>query len=117
MDNAPLRGAGQRAHESRGERNVEPTISRETLQGIHALRPASEIPLDAGQQARLLLIARGDPPHGWTRWTLPRLAEELVSQGIVATISPEHVRQALVEAIMGKEPEVSPIEENEQCWF
>jgi hypothetical protein len=56
--------------------------------------------LDAYQRARLVSLARTDPPPGWTKWTLSRLADELVARGIVAAISPEEVRWALLSEIL-----------------
>jgi hypothetical protein len=56
--------------------------------------------LDAYQRTRLVSLAHSDPPRGWTKWTLSRLAEELVTRGIVATISPEEVRRALLTDIL-----------------
>jgi hypothetical protein len=55
--------------------------------------------LDAYQRTRLVSLAQSDPPRGWTKWTLSRLAEELVARGIVTTISPEEVRCALLTDI------------------
>ena len=54
---------------------------------------------NAYQRARLVSLAKGDPPPGWTKWTVSRLAEELVARGIVATTSPEEVRRALLSEI------------------
>src|SRR5262249_38683692 len=62
--------------------------------------------LDADQRARLLAIACGDPPVGWTKWTLPRLAVELVRREIVPRIAPEEVREALIEVVLRGEHRV-----------
>jgi len=62
--------------------------------------PDAATDLDAYQRTRLVSLARSDPPRGWTKWTLSRLAEELVARGIVVTISPEEVRQALLTEIL-----------------
>jgi hypothetical protein len=114
MDDVTHRDAGALAPVCELNAIEQTANSSQSPRGIHAGRSGSKIKLDVAQ---LLLIARADPPQGWTRWTLPRLAEELGSQGIVATISPEDVRLALVEAIMGKQGEGAPIEEQSQCWF
>ena len=64
--------------------------------------------LNWDQRARLLSIARRDPPDGWTNWTMPLLAQELMRQGIVATISPEDVRGELMKAVHGRQRRVDP---------
>jgi hypothetical protein len=56
--------------------------------------------LDGYQRAYLVSLAQSDPPPGWTKWTLAQLAEEMVARGIVATISPEEVRRALLSGIL-----------------
>lgn len=56
--------------------------------------------LDACQRTYLVSLAHSDPPPGWTKWTLSRLAEELVASGIVATISPEEVMCTLLTEIL-----------------
>ncbi len=66
------------------------------------------VKLDSDQRARLLSIARRDPPEGWTNWTMPLLAQELVTQGVVAEISPDEVRGELVKAIHGRQRRVDP---------
>jgi hypothetical protein len=120
MDDVTRPDAEELAHECARQGDGKPAISHRSLstwQEICAGGSEAGIKLDAGQRAQLLSMASGDPPQGWTRWTLPRLAEELVRRGIVQTISPEDVRQALVEAILGRDFGVSPIEEEERCWF
>ncbi len=51
--------------------------------------------LDGEAKARLLSIACSHPPTGRARWTLQRLANQLVSLNIVDTFSHESVRQVL----------------------
>ena len=46
-------------------------------------------------EQRLIHLACGDPPQGRCRWTLCLLADQLVALGLVASVSPETVRQAL----------------------
>jgi transposase len=48
---------------------------------------------DAEQQ--LIHLACSDPPEGRCRWTLCLLADEMVTLGVVASVSPETVRRAL----------------------
>jgi hypothetical protein len=62
----------------------------------HVDRVERPTELDAHQRDCLVSLVHSDPPPGWTKWTLSRLAEELIASGIVATISPEEVRRALL---------------------
>ena len=51
--------------------------------------------LDGEGEARLIAMACGAPPDGRARWTLKRLADQLVECEIVETISTETVRRVL----------------------
>ena len=51
--------------------------------------------LDGVQEAHLIALTCGTPPAGQVRWTLRLLADELVRQEVVETISHETVRQTL----------------------
>lgn len=51
--------------------------------------------LDGKQEAFLVATACSTAPEGRTRWTMQLLAEQLVSLGIVDSISDETVRQTL----------------------
>ena len=51
--------------------------------------------LDGRQEAHLIALACSAPPDGEARWTLGRLAEELVRLEVVGAISHETVRQTL----------------------
>ncbi len=51
--------------------------------------------LDGDGEARLIEMARGQPPDGHQRWTLRLLADQLVERQIVESISTETVRQVL----------------------
>lgn len=57
--------------------------------------PGSECKLDDGQEAYLVALACSDAPEGRQRWTLALLANQLVQDRIVATISTETVRLVL----------------------
>jgi transposase len=57
--------------------------------------PGSESKLDDGQEAYLVALACSDAPEGRQRWTLELLAQRMVNDGIVETISRETVRLAL----------------------
>jgi transposase len=51
--------------------------------------------LDETQVAFLIATACSNPPEGRVRWTMQLLADQLVSLGIVDSISDETVRQTL----------------------
>ena len=51
--------------------------------------------LDGSGEAHLIALACGEPPEGRASWTLKLLADRLVEREIVASISPETVRQTL----------------------
>jgi transposase len=83
-----------------------PTISRVrqrfVTQGIEAAvnpRPQpprpDKVKIKGDVEQELIRVACSDPPQGRCRWTLCLLADELVALGLVATVSPETVRQAL----------------------
>lgn len=57
--------------------------------------PKPEPKLNEKQEALLIALACSDPPPGWARWTLVLLAQQLVKDGVVASISPESVRLVL----------------------
>ena len=57
--------------------------------------PDREPKLDEKQEAHLIALACSDPPPGWARWTFVLLAQQLVQDGVVASISPESVRLVL----------------------
>jgi hypothetical protein len=50
-------------------------------------------------EQHLVRLACSDPPEGRCHWTLQLLADELVVLGLVASLSPETVRQALKKTI------------------
>jgi hypothetical protein len=56
------------------------------------------------ERDRLVSLAQSDPPAGWMKWTLQRLAMELVEEGIVTRISTDQVKQALIEASNSQQP-------------
>jgi hypothetical protein len=51
--------------------------------------------LDGEQEAHLVALTCGTPPHGHTRWTLRLLADQLVALDVVDTVSYETLRQTL----------------------
>jgi transposase len=58
-------------------------------------KPSRERKLDGAAEARLIAVACSSPPDGRTRWTLQRLADQLVELEIVDTVSDETVRRVL----------------------
>jgi transposase len=51
--------------------------------------------VDGKVEARLTMIACSDPPEGHERWSMQLLAEELVLQGVVESISRSTVHRVL----------------------
>ena len=58
-------------------------------------RPSRSRSLDGEGEARLIAIACSSPPAGRSKWTLRLLADELVAQEIVDSISEQTVRRTL----------------------
>jgi transposase len=58
-------------------------------------RPGAKCKLDAKQEAFLIATTCSAPPTGQARWSMQLLADEMVSLGIVETISDETVRRTL----------------------
>jgi transposase len=58
-------------------------------------RPGAKRKLDLKQEAFLIATTCSEAPAGQARWTMQLLADELVSLGIVETISDETVRRTL----------------------
>lgn len=80
-------------------RNVR---QRLVLQGLDAAlgrkkqdRLSRQPVCDGQAEARLIALACGAPPDGYSRWTLRLLADRMVELNIVASISHECVRTTL----------------------
>ena len=58
-------------------------------------RSGRELLLDAHQEAYLIALTCSDPPEGQEHWTLELLAQRMVEDEQVETISPETVRLTL----------------------
>jgi transposase len=58
-------------------------------------RPSRALKLDGQGEARLIAERCGPPPQGHKRWTLPLLADRLVTLQVVDRISYETVRRTL----------------------
>lgn len=72
------------------EQGLEAALERKKQE-----KPSRVFKLDGEKEARLLAIACSQPPAGKSRWTLQMLADELVTQEIVDSISDQTVRRAL----------------------
>lgn len=78
-------------------RNTRVRFCQESLEA--ALRdkphPPRETALDAHQEAYLVAVACSDPPAGRERWTMELLAQRLIEDEVVVSISAETVRLVL----------------------
>jgi len=82
------------------EDTVERTRACFWQEGVQAALEGKPIPgqeekLNDVQEAYLTAIACTDPPDGHGHWTLELLAQRMVTDGIVASISPTTVRLTL----------------------
>jgi putative transposase len=82
------------------EDSVRRTRIRYLNEGLHAAledqpRSGREPSLNAQQEAYLIALACSDPPAGQERWTLELLAQHMVTDEQVETLSPETVRLTL----------------------
>lgn len=82
-------------------RNIRKRFVEEGLPAALAdkARPKRETKLNEQQQAHLVAVACSKPPEGQARWTLELLVTELITEGVVESISPETVRLALKKTI------------------
>jgi transposase len=89
-----------------------PTIARVrqrfVTQGIEAAvnhRPQpprpDKVKIKGDVEQQLIHLTCSAPPQGRCRWTLCLLADELVALGLVASVCPETVRQALKKTTSG----------------
>lgn len=65
-----------------------------TLDGKPKNRVRGKI-LDGEQEAKIIALRLGQPPKGFSNWTLRLLAEQAVSLEIVESVSHETLRQTL----------------------
>ncbi len=66
-----------------------------TLDGKQRSDPPTPPKLDGQAEAKLIAMRLGTPPKGFGKWTLQRLAEQLVTLEVVDSICPETVRKTL----------------------
>ncbi len=59
------------------------------------IQPRPPRKVDGAVQARIVALACSEPPPGFARWSLKRLAERVVELEILESISHEQVRQVL----------------------
>ena len=85
-----------------GRATIERLRKRFVEEGLEiALKPKKESPyhpqrkFDGHQEARLITLVCGEPPTGYSQWSLRLLADKLVELEIVDSISYETVRQTL----------------------
>lgn len=62
-------------------------------------RPGAAVKLDGKGEAVLVALACSDPPEGHTVWTMQMLADQLVTLGVVDSLSDETVRQRLKKTL------------------
>jgi hypothetical protein len=65
-----------------------------TLNGKPKSRVREKV-LDGEQEAKIIALRLGQPPKGFSNWTLRLLAEQAVSLEIVESVSHETLRQTL----------------------
>jgi hypothetical protein len=65
-----------------------------TLNGKPKSRAREKV-LDGEQEAKIIALRLGQPPKGFSNWTLRLLAEQVVSLEIVESVSHETLRQTL----------------------
>jgi transposase len=65
-------------------------------------RPSRLPKLDGRGEARLIALARSQPPEGQDRWTLKLLAGRLVELEVVDSISDQTVRRVLKKTTSGR---------------
>ena len=79
--------------------NVRQAFVLEGFEGalVRKKRAAPPTPklLDGAGEAKMIALRLGKPPAGYGHWSLRLLADQMVELEIVASISPETVRQTL----------------------
>ena len=67
----------------------------ETLHGAKRVEPTTPKLRDGKQEARVIALRLGEPPQGYSNWTLWLLARQVVELAFVETVSDETVRRTL----------------------
>ena len=65
------------------------------LHGKQREMPPRKKCLDGKLEAKVIALRLGNPPKGYSNWSLRLLAEHVVELGLVASISHETIRQTL----------------------
>lgn len=60
-------------------------------------RPGRPRNITSRQKARIVALAKSEPPEGYERWSLRLLAEKAVTLGYVDSISHQYINQILKE--------------------
>jgi len=71
----------------------------ETLNGVARQDPPTPKKLDGRQEAELIALRLGNPPKGYSNWSLRLLARKVVELAIVDSISYETVRVTLKKTV------------------
>ena len=79
----------ERVRERLVEEGLESALNRAKRE------PARSRVINGEKEAHLIALACGDPPEGYSRWTLRLLGEQMVELGHVESVSHETIRQAL----------------------
>ncbi|HEY5891930.1 MAG TPA: helix-turn-helix domain-containing protein [Chthoniobacterales bacterium] len=72
-----------------------------TLQGKPKSRVRRKV-LDGAQEAKIIALRLGQPPKGFSNWTLRLLAEQAVTLEIVGSVSHETLRRTLKKTDLRK---------------
>lgn len=98
-------GRGRRATQTAEALGISQTMARDVANrycaaGLdralrEAPRPGRERALKPKQEQQLVAMLCGPSPQGRARWTIRLATEEVISQGIVATIGRETVRETM----------------------
>ncbi len=82
-------------------RTVERVRKRLVQKGLEAAlnrEPPSRVRsrvIDGENEAHLIALSCGDPPEGYSRWTLRLLGQKMIELGHVESVSHETIRQTL----------------------
>ena len=79
----------ERVRERLVEEGLESALNRAKRE------PARSRVINGEKEAHLIALACGEPPEGYSRWTLRLLGEQMVELGHVESVSHETIRQAL----------------------
>jgi len=71
----------------------------ETLNGVVRENPPTPKKLDGRQEAEIIAMRLGEPPKGYSNWSLRLLARKVVELEIVDSISHETVRGTLKKTV------------------